>query len=130
MRVFEVLFWCAPQNNIFLVVSELPVEKRKEIQKSAINAPVLFGGFGRVRFSIVSSLLGIYPIFSRFFFVCFPRSLLLTGFCHCACSSAPLSSSSSFFLLLPSYSLSLILLPSSSYYYSCFIVISFFLFSP
>ena len=67
MRGFEVLFWCAPENTTFLVVSELPVEERKDIQKSAMCAFVLFGGFWCVRFSTLFVFFVVFVCFSSGF---------------------------------------------------------------
>ena len=125
MRVFEVLFWCAPENTIFLVVSELPVKKGKEIQKSAIHAAVLFGGLGASAFLLFLSLLGIFSGFFSFFCVfrvpcsSLPSVMVLVLLLHFFLLP------SFFFLLLP-FSLSFFLLHLILLHVSLSLVFSFF----
>ena len=117
MGVFGVLFWCPPQNTIFLVVSELPVEKTNKIQKSAIHTCVLFGGFGCVRpRTVLMYFSGFLFGFLLVFIYIFYSSLLFSFFFSS-------SSSSSFLLLVPC----IILHPSSFLFILLHVSLYFFI---
>ena len=122
MGVFGAVFWCRPENTIFLVVWE------NNIKKCNNHTSDIYGGFGA---SVRAPFLMIFRDFVWFFFW-FPFHGLLV-----VCSSSLFSYSSNFCLCCVS-SFFLFPFPSSSFFFffifffkiSCSLVSSFFSLSP